>query len=181
MTGFGRKGSVGGTDSSARQQFGAAQPVRQATAAADHGLSPQARAFLAAERSRKSSEPAPAPLSAYESAALLQPTVAKPMKSLAVAYLLWWFGATFAAHRFYLGAYRSGAAMLGLFWGGLLLGAVMSKTSSMWVGDVAVPPLWAAMILVWMIWCVVDAFLIPGLRRRHAQVGANRSLSTVFA
>ena len=177
MTGFGRKGSPASAEGAPRPQFGAARPVGDA----GPGLSPQARAFLAAERNRKSSEPAPAPLSAYQSAALLQPTLAKPMKSLAVAYLLWWFGAALAAHRFYLGAYRSGAAMAGLFWGGLALGAVMSKTSSLWIGDVAVPPLWAAMILGWMIWCVVDLFLLPGLRRRHAQVGAARSLSTVFA
>ena len=176
MTSFGRKGSPAGTDRTPPPpQFGAAQSGR------DGGLSPQARAFLAAERTRKGPEPSPARLSAFESAALLQPRVAKPAKSLAVAYLLWWFGAVFAAHRLYLGAFRSGAAMAGLFWGGLALGAIMSKTSSMWVGGVAVPPLWAAMILAWMIWCVVDKFLIPGLRRRHARLGADRSLSAVFA
>lgn len=177
MTGFGRKGSPAAAEGTPRPQFGAARSVGHT----DPGLSQQARAFLAAERARKGSEPAPAPLSAFDSAALLQPTVAKPTKSLAVAYLLWWFGATFAAHRFYLGAFRSGAAMAALFWGGLSLGAMMSKKSSMWVGDVAVPPLWAAMLLAWMIWCFVDMFLIPGLRRRHAQADAKRSLATVFA
>src|SRR5688572_14575031 len=109
MTGFGRKGSPVGTDRASQPHFGAAQ----IGASADPGLSSQARAFLAAERNRTISGHTPVPLSAYESAALLQPTVAKPPKSLGLAYVLWWFGSPFAAHRFYLGAYRSAAAMAG--------------------------------------------------------------------
>ncbi len=177
MASFGRKGSPAGTDRASRPPFGSAQ----VSADTDPGLSPQARAFLAAERNRPISGPAPVPLSAYESAALLQPAVAKSPKSLALAYVLWWFGSPFAAHRFYLGAFRSASVMAGLFWGGLALGAVSSKTSAMWVGDVAVPPLWAAMILAWFIWCFLDLFLIPGVRRRQAKVGSDRSLSKVFA
>ena len=177
MTGFGRRGSPTGSDRLATPQFGAAQ----SSGRDDHGLSPQARAFLAAERSRKGPEQSPVRLSAYESAALLQPKVAKPPKSLALAYVLWWFGGAFAMHRIYLGAFRSAAAMAGLFWGGLALGAVLSKKSSLWVGGVAVPPLWAAMILAWTAWWFLDAFLIPGVRRRQAQVGSVQSLSTVFA
>lgn len=177
MTGFGRKGSSGGTDRPARPQ----RVETRSGADADQGLSPQARAFLAAERERKNSPGAPAPMSAHESASLLQPTVAKPTKSLALAYVLWWFGGAFAAHRFYLGAFRSGAAMAGLFWGGLALGAVLSKKSSLWVGNVAVPPLWAAMILAWIAWWFIDAFLIPGVRRRQARANSDPSLSTVFA
>lgn len=175
MTGFGRKGSPAGPNR-AQSQFGAGQSSGHDGPA----LSAEARAFLAAERSRKHSERAPAHLSAYESAALLQPNVAKPPKNLAVAYVLWWFGGVFAAHRFYLGAFRSAAAMAGLFWGGLALGAVMSKKSSLWVGGVAVPPLWAAMILAFALWWFVDAFLIPGVRRRQAQVDSTQSLSRVF-
>lgn len=52
-------------------------------------------------------------------------------KSVMLAYLLWWFGAVFAAHRLCLGAYRSAAALAGLFWGGLALGAFMSHQSSL--------------------------------------------------
>ena len=176
MTGFGRKGSSAGISGTAQSRFGATQ----SSGHADDGLSPQARAFLASERNRKNSEQASVGLSAYESAALLQPIVAKPPKSLVVAYVLWWFGAAFAAHRFYLGAYRSAAAMVGLFWGGLALGAIMSKKSSLWIGGVAVPPLWAAMILAWLVWCLLDVFLIPGVRRRHAQGGSRESLAGVF-
>lgn len=175
MTGFGRRGSPAGTDRLATRQFGAAQSPDDN----NQGLSPQARAFLAAERNRKGPD-SPVRLSAFESAALLQPNVAKPPKSLARAYMLWWFGGAFAMHRIYLGAFRSAAAMGGLFWGGLALGAVMSKKSSLWIGGVAVPPLWVAMILAWMAWWFLDGFLIPGVRRRHAQVGSVQSLSTVF-
>ena len=177
MTTFGRKGSPAGTDDTAQSPSGAAQ----FSGDADQRLSSQARAFLAAERNRKNQERAPVHLSAYESAALLQPTVAKPPKSLAIAYVLWWFGGAFAAHRFYLGAFRSGAAMAGLFWGGLALGAVISKKSSLWIGGTAVPPLWAAMILAWMVWCLLDLFLIPGVRRRQAKRRSGQSLSAVFS
>ena len=156
--------------------FGAARPA----APADQGLSPQARAFLAAERNRRSADPASKPSSAYATAALLQPTSARAPKSLVVAYVLWWFGATFAAHRFYLGAFRSALAMAGLFWGGLLLGFLMSKQSSI-VGGVGVPPLWVLMIMAWFVWCFVDLFLIPGLRRRQAEGRATEGLATVFA
>ena len=63
------------------------------------------------------------------------------------AYILWWFGPVFAAHRFYLGAYRSGAAM----------------------------------IIAWMIWCLLDAFLIPGLMRRYRASQSADTLAHVFA
>ena len=98
-----------------------------------------------------------------------------------VAYVLWWFGPVFAAHRFYLGAYWSGAVLMGLFWGGLALGAVMSKKSSMWVGGYAVPPLWAAMILAWLAWSLIDAFLIPSLMRRYRAARHGDTLAHVFA
>jgi hypothetical protein len=57
--------------------------------------------------------------------------------------------------------------MAGLFWGGLMLGAVMSKQSTL-IGSVGIPPLWVVMIFAWLLWCLVDLFLIPGLRRRYA-------------
>ncbi|WP_165356269.1 TM2 domain-containing protein [Sphingosinicella sp. BN140058] len=176
MTGFGRKGSPTGSERSSKPQFGAAHSPSDN----DQELSPQARAFLAAERSRKLAEQSSVLSSAFQTAALLQPTFTKPPKSLALAYVLWWFGGTFAAHRMYLGAFRSATTMAGFFWGGLALGSVMSKKSSLWVGGVAVPPLWAAMILAWMAWWFLDAFLIPGVRRRQAQVGSVQPLSRVF-
>jgi TM2 domain-containing membrane protein YozV len=98
-----------------------------------------------------------------------------------MAYLLWWFGPAFGAHRFYLGAYQSGAAMAGLFWDGLARGAIMSKKSSLWVGGYAVPPFWAAMILAWLLWCLIDAFLIPGMMRRHRENRRSDGLAHVFA
>jgi hypothetical protein len=176
MTGFGRKGSPAGIDRPTPPPFGAARTA----APVDQGLSPQARAFLAAERNRKGAEARATPSSAYETAALLKPTVARAPKSLVLAYVLWWFGATIAAHRFYLGAFRSALAMAGLFWGGLVLGFLMSKQSTA-VGGMGVPPLWVMMIMAWFVWCFVDLFLIPGLRRRQAEGRATQGLATVFA
>lgn len=98
-----------------------------------------------------------------------------------VAYVLWWFGPVFAAHRLYLGAYQSGAALAGLFWGGLALGAVMSKKSSIWVGSVAMPPIGVVMIIVWLLWTLVDAFLIPGLMRKYRASQTSDGLAHVFA
>ncbi len=179
--GFGRKGVVG--EAAAPRSFGA--PAMRAatpgTSAPDGGLSPEARAFIAAERVRRaeslsSSDPVRSDAPVFRTA-----PKAKPARTMLVAYVLWWWGAAFAAHRFYLGAYRSGAAMTGLFWGGLALGSVMSKKSSLWIGSYAVPPFWAAMVIAWMLWCLVDAFLIPGLMRRYRAERQTEGLAHVFA
>jgi hypothetical protein len=139
-------------------------------------VSPQLAAFLAAERSRNPSvEPGLSDVAAnFDSAQpprpagqkLPQYASPKSDRSIILAYVLWYFGGAFAAHRFYLGATRSAAVMAGLFWGGLLLGFFMSHQSSLSVGGLFVPPLWAAMILGWIVWAIVDIFLIPGLTKR---------------
>ena len=69
-------------------------------------------------------------------------------KSAAVAYALWFFLSGFGAHRFYLGKTGSAIAQLILFWGGWILSIVA-------VGFI--------LLLVWLIWVIVDAFLIPGM------------------
>jgi hypothetical protein len=183
--GFGRKGVMAGAP--VARSFGGAiasnpRPSEPVTGP-DDGLSPAARAFIAAERARNSeARPMIDPMaSATISGTYLAPSKPKSDRSMIVAYVLWWFGPVFAAHRFYLGAYRSGAALAGLFWGGLALGAIMSKKSSLWVGGYAVPPFWAAMILVWMGWSLIDAFLIPGLMRRYRASQHTDSLAQVFA
>lgn len=154
--GFGRKGVGTGTpvDSSAANGFGNRSPAAS-PGDRDDGLSSQARAFLAAERAGRG-EPAPARTAdVYASAAAFQPVTAAPERSLLLAYVLWWFGGIIGAHRFYLGAYRSGIAMPGLLFGGLIVGQAVKLAG-------------VAMILGCMIWVFVDAFFIPGLRRRHA-------------
>jgi len=187
--GFGRKGVT--AEAPVLRGFGnapvsappRARPAeRPATGPAD-GLSPEARAFIAAERAR-GAEPQgstdPVPFSTASTTFRASPKP-KPARSIVTAYVLWWFGAILGAHRFYLGAYRSGMALTGLFWGGLALGAVMSKKSSLWIGGYAVPPFWVAMILASLLWSFVDAFLIPGLMRRYRAERQTEGLAHVFA
>lgn len=183
--GFGRKG-VGVGSPVARSPVRPTNPApRSAPAAAptDDGLSPEARAFIAAERARKpedmrSSDPM---ASVAASAMRLAPSKAKPRRSMVVAYVLWWWGTPLAAHRFYLGAHRSALAMLGLFWGGLAIAAMMSKQSTSWVGSYAVPPSGIMMVLIWMVWALLDAFLIPGLMKQYRAANQTDELTHVFA
>jgi TM2 domain-containing membrane protein YozV len=131
-------------------------------------VSPALAAFLAEERQRSPAAPPdyfadrpsqtgvraddPHPLNAQ----LVYPRdpMAPGQYSLVLAYALWLFFASFGAHRHYLGARTSGAAMALLAWSGWLL---------VFFGrfDIGIPVL--ALFLLWM---VVDLFLLPGLARR---------------
>jgi TM2 domain-containing membrane protein YozV len=95
---------------------------------------------------------------------LVEQRLANEKKSLTVAYLLWFFLAAFSAHRFYLGTTAGAVIQLGLFWGGLLLLIV-------YVG--------ALLLLVWGIWIIADAFLIPGLVDKDAQSKKSRIINEV--
>lgn len=78
----------------------------------------------------------------------------RPDRSMMLAYVFWWFAAGAAAHRFYLRAYPSAFAMLGLLWGGIALIAITGS---------GIP---AVFVAGWFVWTIADAFLIPGLTRR---------------
>ena len=104
----------------------------------------------------------------------------KSDRSMVVAYVLWWFGALLAAHRFYLGAHRTALAQLGLFWGGLAIAALMSKKSTIWIGGLAVPPLGIMMIIICIFWVIIDVLLIPGLMRRYRASQHTDTLAHVF-
>lgn len=174
--GFGRKGVVAGvTPPSASTGFG---QHRTAAADRDDGLSAAARAFLAQEHGNRGSR--------SDDAGALGPghsgrSASGGERSMLLAYVLWWFAAPLGAHRFYLGAYRSAIAMFTLFWGGILLGAVMSKQSTVSAGGVFVPPVGISMVLIWIVWCLVDAFLIPGMVRRWRTAHDRPGLDSVFA
>jgi TM2 domain-containing membrane protein YozV len=144
-------------------------------------MSPAARAFLEQERSNRTERLSEGAIAtAFDSAGRYGQPIPKSDRSLLIAYVLWWFAAPLAAHRFYLGAYKSALIMLGLFWGGLFLAMLMSKKSTIALGGVFLPPPGIAMILICIVWWLVDLFLIPGVRRRHS--GSEReNLSTVFA
>jgi TM2 domain-containing membrane protein YozV len=72
-------------------------------------------------------------------------------KSLAVAYLLWFFVGGFGAHRFYLGRIKSGIALPALF--------ILPCILAFFV------PLAIFLIAVAGIWLFADIFLIPGMVR----------------
>ena len=71
-------------------------------------------------------------------------------RSIAIAYLLWFFLGGLGVHRFYLGHTRSGLYMLGLCVLSLILSLVV-------IGALG--------FIVLGVWWLVDAFLIPGLAR----------------
>lgn len=197
MSGFGRKGLDASAPAHPASSFGAARmagapslngvpfgaPPTQPTGTGDsEEMSPQLRAFLAAERAQRAAE-GEADLSTIAESQSRQPKVratGAPRTKL-VAYVLWYFAAPIAAHRFYLGARNSAMIMAGLFWVGLLVAAFMSKQSTMSVGGLFVPPPGIVMILVWMLWVVADLFLIPGLVRRYNGALKGGRQAEVFA
>ncbi len=73
-------------------------------------------------------------------------------KSAGIAYLLWFFVGMLGAHRFYLAAPGTGAAIL-------ILTLVATFLSFVLVGFV--------LLLIPSIWVLVDAFLIPGMVRNY--------------
>lgn len=79
---------------------------------------------------------------------LIEQRVTNDSKSTGVAYLLWFFTGGLGGHRFYLGRVGSGIVMLILF-------IVTIFTAVIGVGIVTG--------IVLGIWCLVDAFLIPGI------------------
>ena len=73
-------------------------------------------------------------------------------KSVAAAYLLWFFLGWFGAHRFYAGKIGSAVVML-------ILALITVPLMYVLIGFVT----WAIVGL----WWIVDAFLIPGLIRDY--------------
>jgi TM2 domain-containing membrane protein YozV len=75
-------------------------------------------------------------------------------KSMGVAYLLWFFFGGFGGHRFYAGRTQSAVLQLGSMIG-------------IYVLALAVSPVFYMLGLVFGIWMLADAFLIPGMIRAH--------------
>ncbi|MHC5194792.1 TM2 domain-containing protein [Pseudomonas frederiksbergensis] len=83
-------------------------------------------------------------MASVQSELLVEQKVANARKSTGLTYLLFFVLGAFGAHRFYLGKKESAIVMLGLG----LVGCMF----------------WQLMI-VSLIWCTVDGFLIPGFIR----------------
>jgi len=79
---------------------------------------------------------------------LIEQRVTNEAKSIAVAYVLWFFTGSLGGHRYYLGRTGSAVAMTILFVLGLL-------TIAFGVG--------AVFLAAVGVWALVDAFLIPGM------------------
>lgn len=86
-------------------------------------------------------------------------------KSPLVAYLLWFFLCSFGAHRFYLGEKGTAIAQLILCILGYLTLVIL-------VGFV--------LLAVWGVWVLVDAFLIPGMVRKHNEALATKLGTQAF-
>ena len=166
MSGFGRKGL---------EQFagqGAAPPSRPAQSGLDglrntargslqsasHGAdtSRKVEAFLTGERQRRMQEGA----AGLSDIAASHRNADRPQRSLTMAYLLWFVLGQVSAHRFYLGAYRSAFAQLGLFafWIVLALGAPEGSYG-------VLGPILGLTVIGWALWILGDVFFIHRIHR----------------
>src|SRR5688572_6897307 len=167
VSGFGRKGlegqqrtglalshpaqaGIGGLRNAARAPF-QPQPASSET-------SRNVEAFIAAERARRAQAGGEGGIS---DAATGYRSSDRPERSLPLAYLLWFILAQVSAHRFYLGAYRSAFAQVGLFafWVGLAL--MTPKDSFDTVGPVV-----AIALIAWALWVLADVFFIHRIHRK---------------
>lgn len=143
----------------------------------DTDLARRRAAFIAAERARMAGsgespsvgfgEPGGAPVT------MPVPPLYRPAKSLALAYILWFFACQLGAHRFYLGAWRSAAIQLGTWLGSWLV--VLAGTTS---ESLALMGLGLLGLLGWIVWMIADLFLIPGLR---AKANSGQDIARTFA
>jgi len=120
-------------------------------------MSQRTSAFLAGERSRNAQLGSAGGIS---DAAAGYRNSAKPERSLTMAYVLWFFGGQVSAHRFYLGAYRSACAQVGLLFGPLLIALALPKWTV-----ISITPLIGASIVAWALWVLGDVFFIHRIHR----------------
>ena len=144
------------------------------------GAAPSSRvdAFIAAERARNAEQPRSSRGSAEagisDLAANFRGTAAPPTRSLWMAYLLWFLFGQVSAHRFYLGAYRSAIAQVGLFVAVIVLALGASKESYRTIG-----PVMGLFIVAWALWVLGDVFFIHRIHRNLCRRPAE--LANAFA
>lgn len=162
--GFGRKGLDGAAAGSAAPGFGGrlsgmdgnAMPPGMSRAldrgtVPDSGQSPELQAFLAAERANRNTTVAPD----YEDPIIqARPVRTGAPREMWLAYVLWWFAGGFAAHRFYLGQPTSAVIMICT----MIFSFVMTIIAT---------PIGVGCFILWAMWLMGDAALIPGMTRRY--------------
>jgi hypothetical protein len=170
---FGRKGLPPGENAggglrnggpAARISRPAAQP------GADDDLTRKREAFLAAERARKG-KTNEAGLSEY---AQSYTAMARPKRSLVMAYVLWWTCGGVSAHRFYLGALQSAFIQLGTMLLAIML-VLSADSAGAGMGLIGV-----AIMFGWGIWVIGDVLFIHKIHRKHCRQ-ANQTDVSVFA
>jgi hypothetical protein len=166
VTGFGRKGleqPVGrgaGPPNAGAELHALRNGARGAHSPLPPGgeISRKLDAFRASERARSVDGADGAGVS---HAASSDRDTAKPERSLMMAYLLWFILGQVSAHRFYLGAYRSAIAQVGLFAVALLIALNGLGSSNYGLGVVM-----AIAMIGWAIWVLGDVFFIHRLHRK---------------
>jgi hypothetical protein len=162
MPGFGRKGlEQYASQGSAPPQGLTGLDALRNTARGPYLTQPQAGevtrkvdVFLAAERAQRSQE-------GVSDAAGGSRGTDRPERSVMMAYLLWFILGQVSAHRFYLGAYRSACAQVGLFAFWLFVALGTPQVSYDTVG-----PVLAIAMIVWMLWVLGDVFFIHRIHRK---------------
>ena len=180
MSGFGRKGLAPGQNAAPPTGFGRAgggASTSPSGSASSPDQSAQLQAFLAEERQRRASVSGGAlgggiddyGASHYHGQANYHGQNTNTRggerpKTKTVAYLLWFFLGGYGAHRLYLGAYISGAflAITGLFRAYAMYATMTDATYHLSAFD-------NLLMVIAGVWMIIDAFLIPGMVRRHNQ------------
>jgi TM2 domain-containing membrane protein YozV len=171
MSGFGRKGI--GEGAARPGEYVGVPTGQRPSAAMSPAVDPMAakrEAFLAQERARRAEGETSAPLDPEaQLRASYRPHAERPVRSMMLAYLLWFLLAQISAHRFYLGATRSAITQTGMFFGGLIL--ILMGPPILYLGAVS--------FFGWALWVLADVFLIPGVHRKYA--AAQQNVAGVFA
>ena len=168
---FGRKGLGPGET--------APSAPRATRPAADDDIARKREAFLAAERARRAEvEGGLSDLAVrYQGTGHTPFSQVRPERPRFMAYLLWFVLGQISAHRFYLGAYRSAMAQVGLFFSWVILALAAPKSSHDTLG-----PVLAVLVIGWILWIIGDVFLIRGLHRKLCrQPGEAAAAAAAFA
>jgi len=140
-------------------------------------LAAQRASFVAAERARPANFRLQCP-GKEENSLSRQPVgvIKVNAKSLLVAYALWFFASPVSAHRFYLGAWQTACFQAGGWISGWLI--ILLNSTGKPNGDAFI----GAMIMIGVsLWILADAFLIPGLKRKHEQRQSQAHIAYAFS